>query len=268
MKVLSSQLFYSLMLSVTLSSVVLPLGCIASPSSSTVTKSLSDEQQRRFLRSVAPTIRSFRDFGANAKLFKEIGIVKCEPPGEISHRLVFAEFFETLARQSGTSVHYDSKSNNWVFEKPPMPLPYTITMADGWSMEDRGLDVAYISSIGPVGLYIYLLGRFVNLDDQQLEEIRNEEALTWGDKASSGITIADMSPKTVDGCEALYFKTNAPAKYQQWRQWVFVKNKQAFLILSTIDDKNETILMPDVEKMVSSFHVIEPAVPFPGFEGK
>jgi hypothetical protein len=47
-----------------------------------------------------------------------------------------------------------------------------------------------------------------------------------------------------------------------------VKNGQALLIVSAVGDETEAILIPDVEKMVSSFHIIEPAVPFPGFEGK
>jgi hypothetical protein len=64
------------------------------------------------------------------------------------------------------------------------------------------------------------------------------------------------------------YKSKAPEKGRQWRQWAFVKNGQALLIVSAVGDETEAILIPDVEKMVSSFHIIEPAVPFPGFEGK
>jgi len=237
----------------------------------------SSIQQKEFLSSVAPTLRSWKTFEEWAKSLKGAGIVsirsgntrikkaKSEPLVDSAHKLTFAETFETMARQTKSTLRYDSNSHQWVFEEPQMPLPYSISIADGWKMDDRGYYVAYIPNVAPVGMDIYMMGRFVGLNDQQLKDIRDEQALVWADKIHNCITVNDMTKTTVDGAEALYFKTKATVEGRQWRQWAFVKNGQSFVIVSTVDDKNEATLIPDVEKMVQSFHVVEPPVPFPGF---
>lgn len=107
------------------------------------------------------------------------------------------------------------------------------------------------------------MGRFVGLNEQQLKDIRDEQALVWADKMHNCITVDDMTKIIVDGAEALYYKTKAPIEGRQCRQWAFVKNGQSFV--RTVDDKNEAKLIPDVEKMVQSFHVLEPTLAFPGF---
>ena len=69
-----------------------------------------------------------------------------------------------------------------------------------------------------------------------------------------GVTIAEMRKVTVDSVEALYFQTPTPRAGVIWRQWVFVKNGRAIVIVSTLPDDNQQLLA-DVESMVKSFRV-------------
>lgn len=180
-------------------------------------------------------------------------------------KITMAELFETIARQTGTTCKYHEASKTWNFDPPAMPLPYTLKIAKGWRQEERGLYTSYIPPIAPVGMDIYMFGRFKGLDDNQLNSIRDKNALWFANRMSPEVAIKDMESKIVGGVEALYFKAKAPVENRQWRQWALVKNGQIFLIVSAVDDKNESKLVPDVEAMVSSFQVVEPGVPAPGY---
>lgn len=235
----------------------------------------NETESEQFLKSLAPSIRH-DNFGEFAELLTSSGIVNLHssspavnkielaPICNISHSLIFAEFLETIARQTGTTSKQDAKYSRWNFEPPSMPLPYKLSMANGWHKQERGYYTAYIPKIAPVGMDIYMMGRFKGLSDDQLKEIRNEQALWFADKVSPGATIAMMKIETVDGCEALSFEAKAPLEGRKWRQWAFVKDSQAFVIVSTLDDQNEAKLLPDVEAMIKSFHIVKPALPFPG----
>ncbi|MFA6208949.1 MAG: WG repeat-containing protein [Candidatus Obscuribacterales bacterium] len=225
-------------------------------------------QPDQFLKALAPSIRK-ETFGEFAEVLASSGIVKLHssrhsvnkmnlvPICKTSHSLIFAEFLETIARQTGTTVKHDERLDCWNFGPPAMKLPYTISVADGWQQQERGYYTAYIPKIAPVGMDIYMMGRFEGLNDQQLKEIRNEQALWFADKLSPGATMAMMNVETVDGCEALSFQVETPVAGRQWRQWAFIKNGQAFVIVSTLDDKNEAKLLPEVKTMISTFHVVK-----------
>lgn len=165
-----------------------------------------------------------------------------------------AEFFEALARQLNTNVEYDPKRDYWVFNPPHLPLPYSIELADGWQEHVRGYEVGYVPKIAPVGMDIYIFGRYSNVDDDTVKKVREEVALWCSKMVDKNSSAKDMKPATVDGAEALYFETD---KLKQpgcvWRQWAFMKNGQMFVIVSAIDKSNESTLYPDVRKMVESF---------------
>jgi predicted Zn-dependent protease len=112
---------------------------------------------------------------------------------------------------------------------------------------------------------IYMMGHFKNLNERDLTEIRDEQALWFADRIKPGVTLADMQKTQIDGCEALSFESPAPMKGRQWRQWALVKNQQAFVIVSAVSNENEKELMPDVRSMITSFHVLKPTDPYPGF---
>lgn len=231
--------------------------------------------QNLFLRSPAPTIYHYK-FSELADALKESGIINIYSSNAFvnktelasvctnSHRLCFAEFLETISRQTGTTAKYFKKANRWSFEPPAMPLPYKISMAQGWRKEERGLYTAYIPKSQPVGMDIYIKGRFINLSEEELKAIRNEQAMFFAEKISWSAKLSEMQTVSVDGVEALYYECKAPIKDRFWRQWVFIKNGQAFTIVSTLEEENQANLLPEVKAMVASFHVIEPAFPFPG----
>lgn len=146
-----------------------------------------------------------------------------------------------------------------------MPLPYSLTLAKGWRSEERGNYTAYIPKIAPVGMDIYMMGRYHNMDNEQLKELRADNALQFAEKISSNVTVSDMKTVTVDGCEALAFASKAPMDGRRWRQWAFIKKGELFVIVSAYSDDNESKIVPDVDAMVATFHVLEPARPFPGF---
>ena len=185
--------------------VVIPhMMMIAMPASYCAeTNSQTDDvsvQRKEFLGSVAPTLRGWKTFEQWANSLKGAGIAniysanarinkaKTEPLIESAHKLTFTETFETIARQTKSTTHYDAKSKQWDFEEPQMPLPYSLSLADGWSADDRGYYVAYIPKIAPVGMDIYMMGRFAGLNEQQLKDIRDEQALAWADKMHNCIT--------------------------------------------------------------------------------
>ena len=229
-----------------------------------------------FLHSKAPDIPP-DTFGDFAIALKSAGIVSIKGATEDinrtrlnsicrkSHNLSFAELFEVLGRQTKSTPSYDAVSDCWNFKPPSMPLPYSLSIAPGWACEDRGQYECYIPKVQPVGMDIYMMGHFKNLEERDLKEIRDEQALQFADKVKPGVTLADMKKTIVDGCEALYFRSPAPMPGRQWRQWALVKNQQTFVIVSAVSDQNEKLLMPDVESMVASFRVLKPIDPYPGF---
>jgi hypothetical protein len=221
---------------------------------------------REVLQSTAPAIQRMK-FGEYAKFLAdknilwleagsdEIAAIPLAPICEKSHELNIEEFIETLARQTGTRAHYSDVKKKWVFEQPAMPLPYSIAIAEGWTLRECGLYTGYVPNIAPVGMDIYMMGRFKGLTPDQLKVIRNEQSVLFASKIKSGVTIDDMTTTTVDGAEALHFKSKIPAAGLQWRQWAFIKSGQAFVIVSAVEDKNESKIIPDVEAMVVSFRL-------------
>jgi hypothetical protein len=137
-----------------------------------------------------------------------------------------------------------------------MPLPYSVKAADGWKIEDRGMYVAYIPELAPVGMDIYMLGRYSDVSDSQSKNIRDLLALRFSKHVDPKATVADMKIATIDGAEAVYFESPAPVADRLWRQWAFFKDGQAFVIVSTYSEENKDKIVPAVDAMVKSFHVI------------
>jgi hypothetical protein len=175
-----------------------------------------------------------------------------------------AEYMETMARQIGTHVTYDSKTDNWKFEEPEMPLPYTIKIAEGWTEHNRGMEVGYVPTVAPVGMDIYMFGRYSGLDEKQKEKLIDDIGNRFSRVFSEPPKNSDFKVVQVDGCSAKFIEANAKMKDVKWRQWVFFKNGQAFGIVSSISAENEAKLFPEVQKMVDSFHVNEKPPEFPG----
>jgi hypothetical protein len=234
-------------------------------------KPLSAEEQRRFLasRDTEPSLLgvangSFERFTNFYYTFKMVVIHSDDE--KINDTKVFntypefykptnAELFHLIQRQTRSVYRYDEKRNLWLFEAKPSPPPYTIEMAKGWTAEDRGLYVKYTPPGAPVGMDIYMLGRFSAEKDQEelFLKLREHYALQ-SVSALKDVTVKDMTKVKVDGAEALYLETSkVPRPNNTWRQWAFVRDGHVFVIVSSIDKDNEERLLPDVRAMVNSF---------------
>jgi len=166
-----------------------------------------------------------------------------------------AEFFDTIARQTGSHYTYMAENNSWIFDEPAMPLPYTITMAPGWKAEDRGQYVAYIPEVAPVGMDIYMMGRYSDMSPETKSKVEDFMAMAFTQVLPKKLTTADMKRVEVDGVQALYYECPGKVPDMRWRQWAFIKNGQGYLIVSAFKTDTADKIVPDVDNMVKSFHV-------------
>ena len=182
------------------------------------------------------------------------------------YKPTYAEIFEAMARQTGTSIKYNPTFfSKWIAVAPPMPIPYSIKMANDWRSEDRGFLVSYFPKTQPVGMDIYMLGRYSGLSPAKAIDVRNANALSFAHHFDKSVTTKSMKEVKVDGCDALYYEVQSTFKNDcRWRQWSLIKNGEAFMIVSSIDAPNAKLLVPQVESMVASFHVLTPAPASPG----
>ncbi|MBS1991739.1 MAG: hypothetical protein JSS83_14560 [Cyanobacteria bacterium SZAS LIN-3] len=239
----------------------------ASDSSAPKSKSLSPSEQQKFLETRLPGAM-IGSFGAFSSLLYAVDntiigtddkdVLKAEvrtmyPPKEV-YMPTHAELFDMIARQTGSSFSYEPKRNYWHFRVPPMPLPYTITKAPGWIEENRGDYVAYIPSIAPVGMDIYMMGKYSALSPAQEKEIREFGAKMFSRHIAPKATVNDMKFVTVDGTSALYFAAPAPQGDRLWRQWAFLKGGELYVIVSCYGKDQKEQIERDVDLMVSTFH--------------
>ncbi len=196
----------------------------------------------------------------------EVANTKLQSPFAAKYLPTWAEFFESMARQTGTSIKYDPTFfSKWIATPPAMPLPYTIQLAKDWTSEDRNSYVANFPKIQPVGMDVYMFGRYSGLSAEKVREVRNDIALLFASHIDPSAKLESMKEVKVDGCDAIYYETKPPKRAEStWRQWSLVKDGQAFLIVSALADANSDILWPQVQSMVSSFHVNQPAPTSPG----
>ena len=197
---------------------------------------------------------------------EDVAKIRLQSPYVCKYLPTYAEFFECMARQTGTSIKYDPTFfSKWIAIPPAMPLPYTIELAKDWTAEDRHSYVANFPKIQPVGMDVYMFGRYSGLSVEKAREVRDTIALNFATHIDPSAKLESMKEVKVDGSDAIYYETTPPKRPDgKWRQWSFIKNGQAFLIVSALADSNSKILLPQVQSMVSSFHVKEPAPASPG----
>lgn len=232
---------------------------------------LSQAEQEKILRSrvrSASMLGSFYEFNNLMYISDEPFLTTTSPavakmqlhtPYVTDYRPTVAENFECMARQTGTSVKYDPTFlSKWIAIPPAMPLPYTMEIAKDWTSENRNGYVAHFPKIQPVGMDVYILGRYSGLTAEELTKVRDTYATNFAQHINPAAEIKSMKEVTVDGCNAIYYQTKPPKRPDgTWRQWSFVKDGQAFMIVSALEDKNSDLLLPQVESMVASFHAIE-----------
>ena len=164
-----------------------------------------------------------------------------------SYHPTLRELLEALGRDTFTS--WSSTGGKVVLSEPAQPLPFTLTLAEGWTSEDRGRSLFTRPEYAPVGMDVYLLGTYSDVDENK---IRAEQALKMAHDLRPEATVADMRTVTVDGAEALYYETH-PIPNRFWRQWVFFKNHRCYLIISSCEPKIAVRLGREVDQMLASF---------------
>jgi hypothetical protein len=242
------------------------------PAQEPTVKSLSTEEQSKFLEQRLPgnVIGNLGSFAS--LLFAMEGTAIGSSSTDVLHRPLhtiypdkdtymptYAEFFDMIARQTSTSFKYLPEVNVWLFDEPRMPQPYTLKKADGWKEENRGMYVSYIPEVAPVGMDVYMMGRYSDISDAQSKKIRDIAALIFSEHIDPKLTVSDMKPATVNGADAIYFEAEAPVADRLWRQWAFFKNGQAFVIVSTYSKENKDKIVPAVDAMVKSFQASDKA---------
>lgn len=192
----------------------------------------------------------------------EIASTYLQSPYPDFYKPTWSEVFDTVARQTGSHCYYVADRDTWMFAKPAMPLPFTISQAAGWTSEERGAYVSYRPPMAPVGMDIYMMGRYsVDSSDEGerkalFGKVRSAVAVMFAGPLKKGVTAADMTKTKLGEREALFFTTPAPKPGVVWRQWVIADSGMAFVIVSAIDKDRESAILPDVEAMVKSFRVL------------
>lgn len=244
------------------------LGCLAvqqepkqvTPTPLTAEQQAAQLKQRAAWSSIGNTFDSFCTSAftfSGVLLFsdlKGVGKVELVNPFPDSYKPTWREILDTLARQTQTSWSYSNKHGGWLFDKPALPLQFTIDLAKDWKQEDRGFYVFHKPPDVPVGMDVYQFGRY-SFDkdaDKECLKIRDRIALTLLEQISPKTKVEDMRKVAIDGTEALFFETPSPREGVTWRQWVFVKDGRAFGIVSALEDDKESLLK-DVQRMVATF---------------
>ena len=91
------------------------------------------------------------------------------------------------------------------------------------------------------------------------KKVREELALTMLRQWPKPPTLADMTSQRVAGVEALYIRLDTPRPGGLWRQWSFVLDGHAFVIVSAMPKEREAAIAPQVDQMVGSFKLSLPA---------
>jgi len=236
-----------------------------------VRKPLTDVEQAKFLSTRLPgntiegTFDSYCGFlhdAINVVIHsedEEINSAELHSPFPDFYTPTWRELFNTIGLQTGSSWRYDSQIDVWIFAKPAMRKPFTITVADKWIQSDEEGYVKFTPPTYPVGMDVYYKGSYSADDKKDAESLYLKVRDVWAIEFASGfkqdVSVKDMKTVTVDGAEALYFESPAPLHGVIWRQWVLVKDGKAFIIVSSLLPAH-TQLLSDVQAMVKSFHVI------------
>ena len=194
------------------------------------------------------------------------------------YRPTWREYFNAIARSTGS--HWDftadwkdafvlevmtaegtktmsEQRDGFLFEEPAIPLPFTVTVAKGWRSDPHGDYVSYIPPVAKVGMDVYMGGEYSSEDPGLFDQVREFWAMLFAPKFKADITPKEMTLVQVAGVDALFWEYHHPEadKAFRWRQWSFVKEGHAFVIVSIIDDVHEAVLWPDISSMVASFDV-------------
>ena len=175
----------------------------------------------------------------------------------------WGEVFDHIARQLKCTWEWNPKNRQFKFFKSTSGPFFGVDLAKGWRQEDRGFYVWHAPEGRDFGMDIYYFGQFNPLRREQgaargertglYERVRAHFALKMLSGFPNPPTEKQMSTVNISGVPALYAKTDTPRPGAIWRQWSFVLDGHAFVIVSVMPKELESKLVPDIEQMVKSF---------------
>ena len=234
-------------------------------------KRLTPEELRVFLAE-RTTGEMFGSFTAHASLLyaarsvaiwdREAGVGQrqVQSPYLEGYNPTWQEHLDVLARQVSCTWRYNHDTGYFVFEKGELPRPYRLKKAKGWKGHNNGDNYVYVPPVAPVGMDVYTLGHYSGNDSAHLEAlepmIRKHLSMIFAPGFNPDVTEADFRTEKVAGVDALFFTAPVPRDPKlTWRQWAFVKDGWAFVVVSVIAAENGAKLLPDVKRMLASFEV-------------
>ena len=210
--------------------------------------------------------RSFSSFASGAYALADVWVyTDLDEPALRNTRLVYTypdfykptwgEVFDHVARQMRCRWDWNPENRQFRFAHSDAPPFFGVTLIDGWRQEDRGLYVWHAPKDQPFGLDIYYYGHYTASEKQQdlARQVREHFALLMVNQWPKPPTLAEMQAQRIAGAEALYLRTATPRPGGIWRQWSFVVDGHAFMIVSAMPQEREAALAPEVDRMVASF---------------
>jgi hypothetical protein len=211
---------------------------------------------------------------------REVSQAELQPVFPDSYKPTLRELMNAIALQAKAEWKYDPTDKFFnssvpgevtdlaMFEFTPVKRdpPYEVTLAKGWTSEDKGHWVLLSPPDFPVGLDIYQVGTYSAAEDESekelFEKVRTEVALQWANRVKENVAADQLKPAKVGEYEALYFEAMIPSQLDKdirWRQWVFMAGNRCFFIVSTILPELDKKIFPDVEQTLKTFRLKEPA---------
>jgi hypothetical protein len=213
-----------------------------------------------------PMFRTFRSFMSSSYATAQVWLYAADDDQKIYNTkvsYVFPEFytptwgevFDQLARQMQCKWSFDTKNRQFRFERSDAPPSFGVTLADGWRREDRGMYVWHAPADQDFGMDIYSFGHYTPTDDKPTlhDDVRAHFALQTVSDWPDAPKLTNMTTVKVAGVDALYLHIDTPRPGGVWRQWSFVLDGEAFVIVSAMPKENEAKLAPAIDAMVATF---------------
>jgi hypothetical protein len=169
----------------------------------------------------------------------------------------WGELFDDVARQMRCTWEWNPQNRQFKFARSKAEPFFGVKLEKGWRREDRGVYVWHAPADQDFGMDIYYFGHFTG-DAALLKKVRQHYAQEHVSMWPNPPTVKDMKEMKVGGkTDALYLRTETPRPGGLWRQWSFVVDGHAFVIVSAMPKEKEGELAPQVDRMVESFKLTE-----------
>ncbi len=178
------------------------------------------------------------------------------------------EVLDMVAWQIGATWDFDEADRVVKFYDASAreDTPYSIDMKKGWRKQYRGLYLWYAPDNRDFGMDIYYLGHYTLPSGKEKNVFENEirkhiatliMRVYGAPKIPS--TEMEMIEASVAAYKALYWEPKLPYEGMKadapWRQWAFVADGHAFLVVSTMAMEDKETVFSEVDAMLNTFQI-------------